>query len=103
MMVALTTKAIDVYFFCKYFIKELFMSKVLQSAVDGTPEKECHNLDGLYYSNITDNIFEATVVLNSVIVRYLDDAAEPKVISLGVFHMQNNLEFYEPLAIYSES
>lgn len=77
------------------------MSKVLKSAVTGIPEEEYHSLDGLYYSNVTELIFEATVVLNSVIVRYLDDADEPKVISLGMFHIQNEFYMYEPLALYA--
>lgn len=77
------------------------MSKVLQSAVGNVPEKEYHGLDGLYFSNVTDQMFEAKVVLNSVIVRYVDDADEPRVISLGVFYIQNELELYEPLALYA--
>jgi hypothetical protein len=79
------------------------MSRFVEGIADDIPEKEFHNLDGLYFSHVTNNIFEATVVLNSVIIRYLDDAADPRVISLGMFHVQNELECYEPLAIYAES
>jgi hypothetical protein len=100
-MTTLATKVIDSYYFCKYFIKEISMSKVLQSAVENVKEKEYHNLDGLYFSNVTDQMFEAKVVLNSVIVRYVDDADEPRVISLGMFYIQKHLEFYEPLALYA--
>lgn len=77
------------------------MSKVLKSALRNDLEKEYHDLDGLYFSNISLQIFEAKVVLNSVIVRYVDDADEPKVISLGMFNVQNNLELYQPLALYA--
>lgn len=100
-MTTLATKVIDSYYFAKYFIKELSMSKVLQSAISGDLEKEYHELDGLYFSNISLQIFEAKVVLNSVIVRYVDDAEEPKVISLQMFHVQNHLELYQPLALYA--
>lgn len=77
------------------------MSKVLQSAIGNVKEKEYHNLDGLYFSNVTNQMFEARVVLNSVIVRYVDDADEPRVISIGIFHIQNEIELYEPLALYA--
>ena len=77
------------------------MSKVLKSALRNDLEKEYHDLDGLYFSNVSLQIFEAKVVLNSVIVRYVDDADEPKVISLAMFHIQNNFELYQPLALYA--
>lgn len=77
------------------------MSKVLQSAVSNVPEKEYHGLDGLYFCNVTDQMFEARVVLNSVIIRYVDDADETRVISLGIFHIQNELGLYNPIALYA--
>lgn len=87
----------DIYYFFKYLVKELLMSRF----VNRTKQNECHNLDGLYFSSTNNCIFEATVELNSVIVRYLDKQEELIVFSFSEFNLATELKIYKPLAIYN--
>jgi hypothetical protein len=90
-VVEAATKTIDLYFFCKYFILQVFAKPVNYSPVDG-----------IYYSFLTGEIFEAKREGDVVVVSYVNPDLDKKHINLGTFYLQLDLFFYEPLAVYAE-
>lgn len=57
--------------------------------------------DGLYYSLLTNRIFEAIRKDDKFIIKYADDQyPKTKKIPFGTFVLQNEVGFYETLVDY---
>lgn len=59
--------------------------------------------DGIYFSEVTHRIFEATRKGSSMLIKYADDSSpKTKKISIGVFELQLQIDLYESLISYEE-
>jgi hypothetical protein len=85
---------------------ELFMKK--KPIVDGVsdefsePEVKYDSVDGLYYSHISDQVFEAKRTGDVVEIAYVEPMLSHSPIEIGIFYIQLDIGFYEPLAVYAE-